>query len=248
MNQLFSLPAAALLAIVASFGLITFVLAVAYLHWFSRRSAATGPVAPFFTAVTTLWALSFSFAAADIWAANSEAARSASAERSAITRLAGIAHENALDIPRILDALAAYKKSVAEEEWGHFANGQPSPAADAALQDIRLAIVGAARGGSLDGLLSKIVQDFDELQDARNARLAIGRGAGSDYKWYLVLALTLLSQIAIASVHADRPRAGRGALAIYTLAASVSLWIIALHANPYVGVSKLEYARIHVEF
>jgi hypothetical protein len=47
-------------------------------------------------------------------------------------------------------------------------------------------------------------------------------------------------------VHSDRPRAGAHALAIYTTAATISVWIVALHANPYVGVSSLTYAAIHV--
>jgi hypothetical protein len=59
-----------------------------------------------------------------------------------------------------------------------------------------------------------------------------------------VIFLTVLSQIAIASVHADRPRAGRRALAIFTVAATVSLWILALHANPYLGVHSLDYSML----
>lgn len=104
----------------------------------------------------------------------------------------------------------------------------------------------AAKLGALPVLIGKMARDFDELQDARNERLALGRGSYSVFKWYLVIFLTFLSQIAIASVHADRPRAGRRALAIYTTAATISLWLLALHANPYVGLSSLDSSAIHV--
>lgn len=78
------------------------------------------------------------------------------------------------------------------------------------------------------------------MQDAQSERLAIGQGSHSAYKWNFVIFLTVLSQITIAAVHADRPPAGHRALAIFTVAATVSLWILALHANPY-----LDYSLIH---
>lgn len=232
-----------------AFGVTTLVAAFVFLSFSHRRLGAKPtpiPVAPFFTAVTTVWALSFSFTAADIWSANTQAAQAASAERSALMRLAGMAHRDALDLPLVIDGLRAYRSEVETGEWGGSANRQPAIGADMAIQHIRLAIVNAARQGALPVLIGKMARDFDELQDARNERLALGRGSYSVFKWYLVIFLTFLSQIAIASVHADRPRAGRRALAIYTTAATISLWLLALHANPYVGVSSLDYSAIHV--
>ncbi len=42
------------------------------------------------------------------------------------------------------------------------------------------------------------------------------------------------------STHADRVRAGVKALVIYSLTASFCLWILAIHANPYQGLERLE--------
>jgi len=249
MGDIFSLTGPALLGLFALFGIITLSIAVTFL-WFSHRNlgskATPIPVAPFFTAVTTVWALSFGFTAADIWAANTLASQSASAERSALTRIAGMAHRDALDLPIVIDGLRAYKVAVETVEWGQSANREPAMLADMAVQHLRLGIIAAAKDGALPVLISKMVHDFDELQDARNARLAIGEGSHSVYKWALVIFLTFLSQIAIASVHADRPRAGTRALTIYTIAASVSLWILAMHANPYTGMYGMDYSIIHV--
>jgi hypothetical protein len=247
--DVFSLSGPAMLGLFAVFGAATLSAAFLFLWAFHRSldSKSTPiPVAPFFTAVTTVWALSFSFTAAEIWSANTQASHAASAERSALTRLAGMAHGDALDLPLVIDGLRAYKVAVETQEWGGSSNREPAIGADMAIQHIRLAIVSAAKDGALPVLIGKMASDFDELQDARNDRLAVGRGSYSVYKWYLVIFLTFLSQIAIASVHADRPRAGRRALAIYTTAATISLWLLALHANPYEGVSSLHYSAIHV--
>lgn len=238
-----------MLGIFVAFGVGSFAVSVAFLWLSHLRLGAKStpiPVAPFFNAVTTVWALSFGFTAAEIWSANSDAGQAASAERSALTRLAGMADRDALDLPVVVDGLRAYKIAIETIEWGRNFNREAAAEAEMAVQHIRLGIVNAAKEGALPVLVGKMVQDFDELQDARNERLAIGRGSHSAYKWYLVIFLTVLSQIAIASVHTDRPRAGRRALAIFTVAATVSLWILALHANPYVGLHSLDYTLIHV--
>ena len=249
MIDIFSLSGPALFWIFALFGLATLAVSMTFL-WFSHRNLGSKttpiPVAPFFNAVTTVWALSFGFIAADIWAGNTLASQSASAERSALMRLSGMAQRDALDLPVVIDGVRAYRFAVETVEWGESANREPSPLVEMAIQHLRLGIVAAARDGALPVLISKMVQDFDELQDARNERLAIGEGAHSIYKWSLVIFLTFLSQIAIASVHADRPRAGNRALTIYTIAASVSLWILAMHANPYTGVYGIDISTIQV--
>jgi hypothetical protein len=249
LTDLFSLPTVSMLGIFVAFGVGSFAVSVVFLWLSHLRLGAKStpiPVAPFFNAVTTVWALSFGFTAAEIWSANTDAGQAASAERSALTRLAGMADRDALDLPVVVDGLRAYKIAIETIEWGRNFNREAAAEAEMAVQHMRLGIVNSAKDGALPVLVGKMVQDFDELQDARNERLAIGRGSHSAYKWYLVVFLTVLSQIAIASVHADRPRAGRRALAIFTVAATVSLWILALHANPYVGVHSLDYSLIHV--
>ena len=52
---------------------------------------------------------------------------------------------------------------------------------------IRLAMIDLAKAGHPDPIISQMVQDLDELQDARNSRLAIGTSSVNQLKWYLVL-------------------------------------------------------------
>jgi len=243
LNTVFALNPLPLLAAFVVFAAASFLVSLVALRWFHgqwQADVTVLPVPPFFTAVTTIWALSVGFAAADLWNTRAQAEQAASAERSSISRLYGMSAADALDVPDLREALSSYVSAVAEAEWS-LANVDASDRVEAALQQIRIATIEMARAGTPPALMSRIAQDFDELQDARNARLAIGVSTISEFKWYLVLVLTVLSMIAIAAVHADRPRAARAALVIFAMAAIASLWILALYANPYWGGTRIEF-------
>jgi hypothetical protein len=247
MAQIFGLHPFWLFVVFAVLGVVSQLVGLAALALFSRNApvpARAIPVPNFAATITTAWALSLGFAAADIWNANSQARLAAGEERSAIARIAGIAGPQMLDRPEMIVSLRAYKDAVREREWGQDRNARPDGEADRAVEAIRTQIVLLALDGMPDSLIAKMTDDFDQLQDARSARLALGQGPRTDYKWYLVIFLTFLSQIALSSVHADRPRGGRRAIAIFTVAAAFSLWILALHANPYVGAARIDFDEV----
>ena len=249
MAAIFSLSAFFLLLVFVAFGLISLGIALAALAFFRRqaeRNAATVPVTTFVSAIATAWALALGFAAADVWLIRAHAEQAASEERSAIGRLAGMAGVEAFDAADLRQGLSQYRTAFLEKEWVGLGNRDPAPEVDQALQHIRLAIFALAQGPAPSTLVSNLARDFDELQDARNKRLAIGETSVSEYKWYLVLFLTVLSMIALAAVHADRPPAGRNALSVFTVAAVVSLWILALHADPYIGPAPIQFDAIWV--
>lgn len=229
-------------------GGIAFFLGAAFLAVFARQAAdnpLTMPVAAFVGTITTAWALSLGFTAADVWSVNSRASQVASAERSSMMRLAGMAKPEALASAELMAGLKAYKDAVVQMEWQN-ANRSPEPVVEQALQGIRLAMIDLAKAGHPDPIISQMVQDLDELQDARNSRLAIGTSSVNQLKWYLVLFLTMLSAVVVGAVHADRPHAGRKAILIFAVTAGVSLWILALHANPYVGVAQVTLGEVRL--
>ncbi|SHE75481.1 DUF4239 domain-containing protein [Devosia limi] len=240
MHTIASLPPALLLAAITFFCIAAMGLALLLLRYASgvaSKAPELVPVAAFLGTISTAWALSLGFAASDVWSLGSRADQASAWERSAVTRLLGIAEPNALDIPVMHSALLSYMHAVHNREWNDKGNRLSDPEVDAALQAVRLAIVGMTRQGVADPLIIKAAQDFDELQDARNERLAVGQSAVDETKWWLVLFLTGLSMVAIAVVHADRPGAGRNALIIFAIAAGFSMWILVLHANPYQDMS-----------
>lgn len=228
-------------------GVIAYLLARISLAFFAKqadRNPLTMPVAAFVGTITTAWALSLGFTAADIWSVNATASQMASAERSSMTRLAGMAAPEALNLTELQESLRDYYHAVNDVEWLQGANRTPEKLVEQALQRIRLSLIALSKTNVSDPILGQLVQDFDELQDARNSRLAIGESSGNHIKWYLVLFLTFLSAISVAAVHADREKAGRKAAALFAVTAGFSLWILALHVNPYVGVAQVTLGKV----
>ncbi|KPQ06334.1 MAG: Protein of unknown function (DUF4239) [Rhodobacteraceae bacterium HLUCCA12] len=241
------LGAFTLLGWIIAASIAALVAAFALLRLFHRRfngEITAVPVNSFFGAVTTIWALVFGFVAADVWQANSNAAEAAVQERAALIRLNGMAEAEALDLPELENALHRYVGIVARNEWDGAGNSESAPEAETALQAIRLALLAAQEDGVPSVLLGKMITDFDELQDARTKRLAIGAGDAQILKWMLVIILTLMSMVAIAFVHRDKPRAGRTALKIFTVAAAAAFWLVLLHSGPYLGPVRLTSAEI----
>ena len=191
------------------------------------------PVATFLSVVATAWALALGFAAADVWTLRAEADKAAFAERSSVMRMIGMAEADALDIPELREAIVEYVDLVTRVEWGADLNSTPYVAVDETLQAVRLTIIDLARSEAPPTLVSKAVIDFDELQDARNARLGVGESVVDEAKWYLVIILTVMSMVAIAACHLDRPAAGFNALWIYGVVVVASLWVLGTHINPY---------------
>ena len=234
----------------------------------------------------TVWAIGLGFSASDIWQLNHEAALAAEREQSALVQLKGMALAARPQLPGLDQALDRYA-AAASTEWEQYANAQMLPGGAQALEEMRSVVITSARRSALSSLLlGKVMTDLDALEDARNDRLAIGRLGVNEYKWFLLLFLTALSQVTIAAVHADRPSGGRlslGLLAsiipsptsaakcvvrpswpdriragspddagtarqldqtmikagLFALGSSVSLLILALHANPYLGMAHI---------
>lgn len=206
----------------------------------ARNDPTSVPIGAFIGTISTAWALSLGFVAADAWTLNSRADLATSNERSAIFRILGAADPTVLNNEKLKNAVETYRNLVVSEEWGTGDNIEPSPQVDKSLLAIRSVVLMVARDGVPSPIVSQLIHDFDELQNARNDRIAIANTSIDQFKWYLVLALTFLTIATIASTHADRVLAGRHALLLYSATASISLWILVIHANPYSGTEELK--------
>jgi hypothetical protein len=207
---------------------------------YAKRDPLSIPIGAFIATVATAWALALGFVAADIWAITSKANQATSDERSAIVRLVGIADSPEIGAVPLREALMRYRTAVVDDEWIKNINLSPASSVEKSLQTIRDVILKMSRENIPTPIISHLLNDLDILQDARSMRLSVGATSVDSYKWYLVISLTIMTIITIASTHSDRIRAGRVALLIYTLSATLCLWILAIHANPYQGPAKLE--------
>ena len=71
------------------------------------------------------------------------------------------------------------------------------------------------------------------VRAAHEDRIAISNDRTVVTKWAAVLLLALITQIAIAVVHLEKPRPQLAALAIFTSAAVLLLGLLAIHEAPF---------------
>lgn len=236
MQTILTLPFPAFVAVVFAFVVICIGAGLG-LVWFLGRLpgpiAARLPAATFVAVTSTAWALSLGFAASDIFALEGKADQAALAERSAVLRIMGAASPEALNNADLTAAVQAYADVVVEKEWGQLNNRSAAREADAAIQVLRVELMKLHSQGVPDVLVGKVLRDFDELQDARNLRLAIGESAVDDTKWLLIVMLSLLTALNIALVNAATPKAAWNALLVYGVTLFMCFVILGLNSDPY---------------
>jgi hypothetical protein len=82
------------------------------------------------------------------------------------------------------------------------------------------------------------------VSTARSTRLSLSSDRTNDLKWISVLILGAITQIALALVHLERPRAMLSALTVFATGAIVALGLIALQEDPFGGVFRVSPAPL----
>jgi hypothetical protein len=121
---------------------------------------------------------------------------------------------------------------VVEEEWSLLARQERSAKADAALNTLlrQVALPGTASDASVQRTMLDMVL---RIRAAHEDRVLLSNDRTVVTKWVAVLLLALITQIAIAVVHLEKPRPQLAALAIFTLAAVSVLGLLAIHEAPF---------------
>ena len=199
------------------------------------------PVAPFFVSVTTLFALFLAFHASTIFTRQQAAEAAFNDAVTAISRLNSLFGQEGQGLENARVHLSNYVDAVVSEEWVT-GNSQPSPRANQALEQMRQDLIRAsgrlptAFGNHLWGV-------FDDVVKARSVRLWVGGQGRSDQAWMLVLMLGFLAHIAIGFVHADRPSAGRLALALFACTTSACYWLLTRAIDPFSRLDTAYYLK-----
>lgn len=238
-NGWLMLPAWALFGVLVAF----YTATAAVIAWLAMASPVsgwiksfTGVVAPFIAAVSVLFSLLTGFLAGDIADRNRQAWRAVNGEASAIVMLNTLSLAAVTDMSAIRGQLKTYADSVLTDEWAMMAEGRRSPATGAALRELLRhaadpAIARDAGQTAAPALLNAVIR----IRDARAERLALASDQTNDIKWLTVLALGIVTQIAVALVHLDKPRAKIAAMAVFTLGAIIALGLVALQEYPFSG-------------
>lgn len=238
-NAWLDLPVTALFAILTVF----YAASGALMVWLAVASplrdwvkSFTGVAAPFIGAVSVLFSLLTGFLAGDIADRNRQAWRAVNAEASGVVMLNTLSLAAVSDMSAIREQLRSYGQSVLKDEWASMAFGLPAPATGTALRDLlRLAADPAISRDAGQAVHTALLNAVIRIRDARAERLALASDQTNDVKWLTVLALGLITQLAIALVHLDRPRAKAAAMAVFTLGAIIALGLVAVQEYPFGG-------------
>ena len=159
-----------------------------------------------------VFALFLAFHAASIWANKSHAERTHIESGTAIKRLDDLLGPQQLNLVGPREALHRYVRHVLKDEWRKSTNHASAPEAEQAFLDLHVRTMTASRicrrpspGSSTPCL--------NDAARARSERLWVGANHTEAVSWLAVMFLGLLAHLAVASVHIDKPRAGKLALA-----------------------------------
>lgn len=228
------------------FGMTLLLAAITFCRPFARPvQSLTGIVAPFFGATAILFALLTGFLANDVAERGRQAYRVVHTEAGELRNIHTLSVASVSDMRSIRAALKAYVTSVVAEEWPAMNAMRLSPstatAYDSLLHEVSIPSISRDSGQAVQTtLLTAAVR----VGTARNDRIALSADHTNDLKWLVVIALGLITQVAIALVHLERPRAFFASLSVFSTAAVVTLGILALQEYPFDGTFQISPAPI----
>jgi hypothetical protein len=233
-NYIFQQSAWFQLVVFVAHGVAVLGVSMAFLYAFNRRADVLQwtPVGPFFASLSMVFSLFLAFHANNIWAHKSQAERAFIEAGTAIKRMDEMLAPNELDLPEARLQLQRYVKYVFKDEWRKSRNRRPSERADGALRDLQMQVVLAARSVPA-AEATQLNTLLNEVARTRSDRLWLGSNYIEAISWIGVLILGLLTHLAIAAIHFDRPRAGFVALSLLATATTSAYWTLGLVVDPY---------------
>jgi hypothetical protein len=233
------------LAILAGL-LVLFLFTGALIHWIQQRSPLSARLRegalglPTFVAVSTLFALFAAFLLADTMARKERASQAVQTESAAILGLAIASEAANASGTAIRTAILAYADSVVTDEWPQLLRETGSASTEQAL----LALLRAVRDAAdIEGLAPSVHGQMLSLAqaivDARTDRIAIVANHYQQFSWSALFLLGFLTQFVMGMGFMDRAPANRYAIRIFSLAAVIALWLLAIQDNPFRGPTQV---------
>jgi len=196
----------------------------------------SGVVPPFVATTGVMFALLTGFLASDVGNRNRQAWQAVHTEASAATSLHTLSIAAASDMAAIRAALRDYLRSVVADEWPRMSGDGAAARTEAAqatlLREVSDPSIATQSGQAVhSALLANVLR----MRDARAQRLALASDRTNDVKWITVLLLGMLTQVSIGLVHLERARAKIAALSVFTVAAVITLGLLAIQEGPFDG-------------
>lgn len=231
------------LAIIAAFILIGTFIAWVFLNPKTRPFTLPyeGVVGPFFGLPAVLFSLTTALFATSIWENYNSASVAIRNESQGILNLINIS-ENipSLKDTNLVSASKSYARSVVEDEWDTLSSHSiPSPITKEKFNQLtKLIFESGERLNKME--FAALANAYLHINNSREIRLAFISFDVHPIRWYAILFLGALVQIAVAFVHLSKPKALIVSLAIATVTVLIPICIIAFtFSSPYSGVIEI---------
>jgi len=245
-NWLHSLSIVSLVLVVcAAAALVTVVIYVIVTRLVAAgRGDALAVVSPgLLPPMSLVFGLLVGFLAAGVWSNSSNAQQAVDNEAGALRSVDLLDRDFPAADQRKMDVLIrSYIQGVVKHEWPAMANQTASlvvapPQLSAALQ---LALTLPADNPGRVVAQREIVTSLDDALSARRQRILISQSAVNSAKWAGVIALGILTLIAIACVHSANRRAAAIALTLFAAAIVISVLMIGVQDRPFAGPYRVQ--------
>ncbi len=191
--------------------------------------------------VSLLFGLFAAFLANDIWVRNQIAQQAVIEEGGAIRNLArlseGQAEQHTLELRK---ALVDYAQVVIDKDWPLMTEGKRSLEVLAKVRTISSLLVSGPVGKEAGPVVqTKMLDAFVHMREKRQVRVILAENRKFTIKWHAMIMFAILTQLAIAIAHIDRPKSMFLAQLVFGVALSTCLAILVLNEFPFSNLNPI---------
>lgn len=228
-----------------------FALSGAIIHWLQfysgwRKRLVNGALGlPTFVSISTLFALFAAFLLADTMERHMTAQQAVDREASALLGLAIGSNSMPKGGEEIRSAIHDYARLVMTDEWSAMREERASPAAAQALLVLMTRVSEVPlRDGASGAVHGNMLMLAQQVVDGRASRLAIVTTHFQRFSWTALFLLGFLTQFALGMGFMEKAAPNRTVIVLFSLAAVVALWLIAIQDNPFRGPAGVSPAQM----
>lgn len=201
--------------------------------------AFEGVVPPFLGLPAILFSLTVALLATSIWENYNAANKSIRSEALGLTTIIDLAQTiPTLKNSNLIENAKAYTHSIIEDEWKTLSvQGKPAAYSKKQFEALRSNVFQAVNSLDNNAESKALMNAIQIVNDGRKARLSFVTFDVHPIRWYAIIALAILTQMAVTLVHIAKPRALLLSLSICTITLLIPICTIALTlSSPYVGM------------
>jgi len=210
-----------------------------FIGWITHRSPARpyfasciGIAGPYFASVAILFGLFAAFLGNDVQRRGANAAAAVFREADGIGTILRLSEAVGKDADQIKAEALAYLKFVLDEELPKMHKRGAAPNKLGKERTLSLAVLNASIAPAVQtAMLGALVT----VREARLERRSLSGDISSPLSWFAVIALGMLTQIAIAVVQLDKARPQALALFVFTTAFATTVALIGVAERPFSG-------------